>query len=445
VERIVGLGGRYEWRISIQGGNEAAHVAVTGRRDSFRRILAGLEKLRALGQRVTANLCVNERSYRSLPDYPDLVRRHDIRQLHVDIVRPSSTGTRSDAYLRDIMPRYSTMAPYLSRMLSRFEREMPGFDVNVGNLPFCILPEWSHRIHHGGQETYTIASDEAALEPVVDKYEWHESMREHPPQCATCVFRPRCTGVFTKYLELYGSEEIQPVTRAQVAARDPERRDFALHVEPWLAPLVDALDAAPRGWRASAHPDPRARQVVVRCRAAQGRVKLVFQPPETEPAVLATRHYTMALEMAGAVRARAVAELLRWVVARLERADPAFVKPLDVARVRATLRRAQLAAWKRRRVDALVDRLRREAPAAGCSVGEAHTDGEATVVRVRTEAGEVDLRLAWGGAPDRPRLTPSFEVRADDPTAARPQLERLAALLRPGAEDGASPPPPFSR
>ena len=28
----------FEWRISIQGGNEAAHVAVTGRANSFKRV-----------------------------------------------------------------------------------------------------------------------------------------------------------------------------------------------------------------------------------------------------------------------------------------------------------------------------------------------------------------------------------------------------------------------
>ena len=55
IERVVALGSRVEWRVSIQGGNEDAHVAVTGRPDSFRRIEQGLRTLAALGQRVTAN------------------------------------------------------------------------------------------------------------------------------------------------------------------------------------------------------------------------------------------------------------------------------------------------------------------------------------------------------------------------------------------------------
>ena len=109
-------------------------------------------------------MCVNERSYRSLPHYPELLSSYGVRQLHVDIVRPESTGERDEAYLRDIMPRYSDMAPYYAEMLGGFERWNPDFDVNVGNLPYCILPEWGSRIHHGGQETVTKSSDGEGLE-----------------------------------------------------------------------------------------------------------------------------------------------------------------------------------------------------------------------------------------------------------------------------------------
>src|SRR5690606_19889139 len=90
IDKVIAIGQNFEWRISIQGGNEEAHVAVTKRKDSFRRIVDGLEALKARGQDVTANLCVNEESYRSLPDYPALARQYAIRQLHVDMIRPPS-------------------------------------------------------------------------------------------------------------------------------------------------------------------------------------------------------------------------------------------------------------------------------------------------------------------------------------------------------------------
>ena len=170
--------------------NAAAHVAVTKRAASFQRIEEGLKLLAERGQRVTANMCVNDDSYRSLPDYPALVAAHGIEQLHVDIIRPSSIGDYTEDYLRAIMPRYSVMAPYFHAMLERFDAELPGFDINVGNLPYCILPDHIDRIHHGGEETFTKSCDAEGLEVGVDKYQWHISMRRHPPQCVDCAMRP---------------------------------------------------------------------------------------------------------------------------------------------------------------------------------------------------------------------------------------------------------------
>ena len=126
IDSVVALG-RFEWRISIQGATDEAHVATTERPDSFRRILHGLGELQRRGQLVTANMCVNERSYRSLPEYPALLAQYGVRQLHIDIVRPESTGERDQAYLREIMPRYSDMAPYYDEMLARLRSVGSGF------------------------------------------------------------------------------------------------------------------------------------------------------------------------------------------------------------------------------------------------------------------------------------------------------------------------------
>src|SRR5579862_129943 len=282
IDSVTALG-NFEWRISIQGATDEAHVATTGRPDSFRRIVHGLGELQRRGQLVTTNMCVNERSYRSLPHYPELIERYGVRQLHVDIVRPESTGERNEAYLRDIMPRYSDMAPYYAEMLEGFERWDPDFDVNVGNLPYCILPAWASRVHHGGQETVTKSSDSDGLEDSMNKYEWQTSLRTYLPGCAECVFRSRCTGIFRGYLDLHGGEEFRPVSRAALAALDPERRNFVILVEPPLAPLRAALAAneLPTGWRLQQEVTEDRRRSVefIFTHAAGGGVHLRFTAP----------------------------------------------------------------------------------------------------------------------------------------------------------------------
>lgn len=220
IDEILALGAargfsNFVWRFSIQGGDEAAHDHVTQKPGSFRRLVTGMAHLQTLGQTITANACINEHSYRSLPAYPELARRHGIRQLHLDQVRPRDAGERSDAELRAIMPPYSAMVPYYRAMLDRFDRELgPDYDVNIGNLPYCLMPERAAKIHHDGEATLTVAADGDALSRPWDKYADKRRDKFHPPACASCRFRPRCNGIFAKYAEFHGTSEFQPVPEA---------------------------------------------------------------------------------------------------------------------------------------------------------------------------------------------------------------------------------------
>ena len=212
--------GRFSWRFSIQGGNQHAHDEAVVKPGAFKRICRAMDNVRAHGHRVTANACINERSYRSLPDYVGLVQRHGIEQLHIDVVRPSSAGQRTDAYLGEIMPRHVDMAPYFDAMLTAFEAWDPEFDVNVGNYPYCLLPQWSHRIHHGGMETLTLASDLANDLTEKDKYAAQHSDKLHGPRCRACAFEQQCSGVFDAYVRIHGTDELRPVTVGAWAALD---------------------------------------------------------------------------------------------------------------------------------------------------------------------------------------------------------------------------------
>ncbi len=431
IDEVVALGFPFEWRISIQGGNEAAHVAVTKRAQSFRRIVEGLEILRARNQRVTANLCVNEESYRSLPDYPSLVRAHGIRQLHVDIIRPSSVGERTEDELRAMMPRYSEMAPFFARMLEGFERDDPGFDVNVGNLPYCILPEWGHRIHHGGEETVTQACDESGLQVGVDKYAWHYAMRRHPARCGECVFRPQCSGVFGEYRAMYGESEFVPLSLEGLRARDAAMHNFVLLVEPRLARLLG--DPPPAGWeREELLRDAPARRIELRLRSPRGRATFRFDPPATltEPAIskdetLVTRDYGLRLAIDPAVADEDLRALLAWAAERLE-------GPLEVEPVLARHRDAKLLVRGRARVLRMVAALQQRARFGEFRVAGSRDDGPGSILELRGPDGaRLELRFVVAAESGRSRVT--LDVRlgdgADEATA-RPAVAALLATLR---------------
>jgi len=224
LERVSQMG-KFSWRISIQGGNEEAHDLVVGRVGAFAKIEAGLRWLGERGHDLTANACINEDSYRSAPDYVDLVQRHGIRQLHLDMVRPRNTGIRSAAEMEHMLARYSDMADSLGEMLDRFDAWNPDFEVNIGNLPFCVLPRHAHRIVHGGEDTITVSSDGGGTSfRVWKKYDHQGSDKVHVERCADCTFHSHCRGVPADYATLHGTDELQPVSSAEVDQLDPRVR-----------------------------------------------------------------------------------------------------------------------------------------------------------------------------------------------------------------------------
>lgn len=243
IRRVMAYGpDKFQWRISIQGWNEAAHDATTKKRGSFAKIVKGLESLGPLGQHISCNMCVVEQNYRSLVDLPDFVTKYDIKQVHLDMVRPRDSGTRTEDYLDGILPDYGALGDVMRTMFERLDAVAPEFDLNIGNLPFCQLPEWSHRIHHGGAMTFTASADgPGVVSETWDKYEDKRSDKHKLDSCRSCVFEPRCDGFVELYAKRRGTEAFRPVSLRNLAQRDPQQRAFLHHLNPALRSLGRAF------------------------------------------------------------------------------------------------------------------------------------------------------------------------------------------------------------
>ncbi len=198
------------------------------------------------------------------------------------------------------------MAPHFRAMLEAFEARLPGFDVNVGNLPYCALPEWAERIHHGGEETVTQSCDTEGLEVAVDKYEWHYSLRRHPAGCDGCAFRAKCSGVYGEYLAVHGDGEFRAVTEADLRAGRARRR---------ARRLARALHGVGGfgGWAAEAVREGDGETVLPLRSAGGARLDVVFLGPGAGGRAGAAVDFRLAdgatVELARPVVARVVAAL----------------------------------------------------------------------------------------------------------------------------------------
>ena len=210
LNRVLELGS-FTWRFSLQGADEASHDAVTKNPGSFNRIVQAMRMLGERGEKITSNLCVTSVNVDSLPNYPKIVQELGIQDVHLDMVRPLDSGERTDDYLKDILPPYPAVAQAMMEMIERFP---PGFDVHIGNLPYCVLPEHADRIFHDGMRTMTFAANgRNALDDGWDKYETKRRDKTHPEVCDDCAFRTRCNGIFEKYVQIHGTDGIGAIER----------------------------------------------------------------------------------------------------------------------------------------------------------------------------------------------------------------------------------------
>lgn len=239
VDEILETGVPVSFRLSIQGASEESHERTTKKPGSFDRLVRTMQHLHARGARVTVNACIVDSNYEDLARFPALLQPFGVRQLHLDLMRPADAGDRTEEELASHMPRFSDLVPPMRAMVRGFS---PGFDVNLGNLPYCVAPDLAHVIHHDGQHTATIAIDGDDLPSAPwDKYAVKRQGKVKPASCARCLLSPRCSGVFDRYASAYGTSELVPIEAAQLEAIDPDHR---LRVDLGLDVDLDALPPA---------------------------------------------------------------------------------------------------------------------------------------------------------------------------------------------------------
>lgn len=238
VDEVLATGGNFSWRISIQGATCEAHEETTKKRGSFKRILRTMENLKARGEKITVNMCVVSSNLASVPHFAALLLPYGVTQLHLDMMRPLDAGERTTDEVRAMMPRLRDYAGPMTEMVQAFDERSPGFDVNVGNLPYCVAPALLHRIHHDGERTDTIAIDgDDQLSQPWNKYFVKRRDKTKAAACDECVMHDACSGVFESYAELHGLGELAPIRQSDLIRLDPERRMLARH----LRPLTSAL------------------------------------------------------------------------------------------------------------------------------------------------------------------------------------------------------------
>jgi MoaA/NifB/PqqE/SkfB family radical SAM enzyme len=182
--------------VSLHGATAATSDAVTSAPGTFVRTLAGLDQLRDTGIRTRINFVLCESNRSELPAFVALVAERWPRAA----ITISFVGMSTDLVPRErwLVPRYRDVLPPLSQAIALARAhglEVGGFDSMCG-LPLCLVPD-------DLRPFFALAE----LPPGGGDGEFVK-----PAPCAGCMLQTRCFGLRRGYAQMYGWDELRPIT-----------------------------------------------------------------------------------------------------------------------------------------------------------------------------------------------------------------------------------------
>ncbi len=182
--------------VSLHGASAKVCDAVTDAPGTWVQSCAGLDALAKTDIHVRINFVLCTLNFHEFPAFVDLVAARWPRAA----ITVSFVGMSTDLVPRsaELVPRYRDVLGPLADGLARARAHgvvTEGFDSMCG-LPACLVPQ--------------AVADFFDLAELPEGYDGGEFVR--PPACGTCVLKTRCFGLRRSYAEMYGDEELTPVT-----------------------------------------------------------------------------------------------------------------------------------------------------------------------------------------------------------------------------------------
>lgn len=194
--------------VSLHGATAAVGDEVTAAPGTFARTLAGLDQLRDAGIRTRINFVLCTRNHHELPAFVALVAERWPRAA----ITLSFVGTSTDLVPRQpwLVPRYADVLPALRRAMALARArglELGGFDSMCG-LPLCLVPEDPRAFLSLAELPRAVRDADTRRRTSAEQAD--EFVK--PAACARCVLESRCFGLRRGYAQLYGTDELVPVT-----------------------------------------------------------------------------------------------------------------------------------------------------------------------------------------------------------------------------------------
>jgi len=204
-----------EFAVSIHSPKEDVNDYMMGAKGAWRQSMQGIRNLREMNQTVKVSIVITKLNYKDLPGFTRKLIDMGVSEIRYDFVVVDGLLRDKPRSAKSIVPRMSEVVPYLEECLNMYEGPDKTW-MAVFNMPHCLLKDYVKHVVDMVQP----ATELRGADFIANIKDNRKRDKVKPRKCGSCFYSRLCFGVWDKYAELYGTDEINPVKRSEVIRSD---------------------------------------------------------------------------------------------------------------------------------------------------------------------------------------------------------------------------------
>jgi cyclic pyranopterin phosphate synthase len=188
--------------ISFPSHIEKIHDKMMGAKGTHKQALQGIKNLNELGQEIKINIVLTKLNYAHLEKLVEFLSQFKIAEFRLTMAMIEGNALKNP---KVIIPKMSLVGPHICRAIDIATKN--NIACYVYNMVPCLVPGHERYINDLGQLDTLLIGPE--FEASLDKERKGKKVKAEV--CKKCKYDDICYGVWKKYAEVFGLDELKPI------------------------------------------------------------------------------------------------------------------------------------------------------------------------------------------------------------------------------------------